>query len=127
MTGHAAIQLARWAGAEVLATVSSPRKAELARAAGAQHVIDYTTENVVERVTLTTNLRIQGVLLYTIGEEAFADARADITAALEDGVLPIGEEHGLPLTWFALEQTAAAHDAVENATVGKVLIRVADL
>jgi len=40
--GHAAIQLARWAGAEVIATVSGDRKAELATRAGAHHVIDYT-------------------------------------------------------------------------------------
>ena len=39
--GHAAIQLARWAGATVIATVSGPEKAVLAAAAGADHVIDY--------------------------------------------------------------------------------------
>jgi NADPH2:quinone reductase len=39
--GHAAIQLARWAGARVVTTVSSPEKAELARRAGAHHVINY--------------------------------------------------------------------------------------
>jgi len=38
--GHAAIQLARWAGAEVVTTVSSPRKAALAVRAGARHVVD---------------------------------------------------------------------------------------
>ena len=36
-------------------------------------------------------------------------------------------EHGLPLVRFPLEETAAAHDAVENGAVGKVLIDVADL
>lgn len=39
--GHAAIQLARWAGAEVITTVSSAQKATLAAAAGAHHVINY--------------------------------------------------------------------------------------
>jgi NADPH:quinone reductase len=39
--GHAAIQLARWAGATVITTISSPAKAALARAAGADHVINY--------------------------------------------------------------------------------------
>jgi NADPH2:quinone reductase len=39
--GHYAIELARWAGARVVGTVSSPEKAELARAAGAEHVINY--------------------------------------------------------------------------------------
>ena len=39
--GHAAIQLARWSGAEVITTVSSPEKAALAAAAGAHHVVNY--------------------------------------------------------------------------------------
>jgi NADPH2:quinone reductase len=39
--GHAAIQLARWAGAQVIATVSSAAKEELARAAGADDVVNY--------------------------------------------------------------------------------------
>lgn len=39
--GHFAIQLARRAGARVATTVSSPEKAEMARAAGAHLVVDY--------------------------------------------------------------------------------------
>jgi NADPH:quinone reductase len=39
--GHAAIQLARWAGARVLATVSSKEKAVLAEAAGAELTVNY--------------------------------------------------------------------------------------
>ena len=39
--GHAAIQLARWAGARVLATVSSEEKGRLALAAGADSVVNY--------------------------------------------------------------------------------------
>src|SRR3954452_9414737 len=39
--GHAAIQLARWAGATVLTTISGPAKATLATAAGAHHVLNY--------------------------------------------------------------------------------------
>jgi NADPH2:quinone reductase len=175
--GHAAIQLARWAGATVITTVSSDAKAQLARAAGAHHVIDYTQGDLVEsiravapdgvdqvvevslatnaavdaevaanhavvafyaddngdsfampiRPTFAKNIRVQGVLLYTVGEPALDAAVADITRALEDGALPVGEEAGLPLTWFTLSETAAAHDAVEGSAVGKVLIRVAEL
>lgn len=44
--GHAAIQLAVWAGATVITTVSSADKAELARNAGAHHVINYRTDDV---------------------------------------------------------------------------------
>ena len=43
--GHAAIQLARWAGATVLTTVSSEAKAGLARSAGAHHVIHYRAQD----------------------------------------------------------------------------------
>ncbi|MCB5275371.1 alcohol dehydrogenase [Arthrobacter sp. SO5] len=39
--GHAAIQLAKWAGAVVITTVSGPAKAALVTAAGADHVINY--------------------------------------------------------------------------------------
>ena len=45
-----AIQLARWNGARVCATVSGDDKAAVARAAGAELVVNYRTENVVERV-----------------------------------------------------------------------------
>jgi NADPH2:quinone reductase len=43
--GHAAIELAKWAGARVVATVSSIEKGELALAAGADAVADYTTDD----------------------------------------------------------------------------------
>ncbi|MFI1995802.1 NADPH:quinone reductase [Actinoplanes sp. NPDC020271] len=48
--GNAAIQLAKWAGATVLTTVSSKEKAELASAAGADVVIDYREEDVAARI-----------------------------------------------------------------------------
>lgn len=51
VVGHYAIQLAKWAGATVITTVSSAAKAEHARAAGADVVIDYRNENVVDRIT----------------------------------------------------------------------------
>ncbi len=48
--GNAAIQLARWSGATVITTVSSPEKARLATLAGADHVIDYRQQDVVAEV-----------------------------------------------------------------------------
>src|SRR3954468_18992199 len=48
--GNAAIQLAKWAGATVLTTVSSKEKADLAAAAGADAVINYREEDVAARV-----------------------------------------------------------------------------
>jgi NADPH2:quinone reductase len=48
--GNAAIQLARWAGAEVVTTVSSPEKAALATAAGAHHLVNYRAENAAAAI-----------------------------------------------------------------------------
>src|SRR5919106_5836466 len=48
--GHAAIQLARWAGATVLTTVSGPAKADLATAAGAHHVINYRAQDAAVEI-----------------------------------------------------------------------------
>ncbi|PYY32091.1 NADPH:quinone reductase [Curtobacterium sp. MCJR17_055] len=172
--GHAAIQLASWAGATVVATVSSEDKAALATAAGAHHTVNYREDGAADRIrsiapdgvdivvevsipanadldaavlanhgvvsmyadnggdaasipvrpNMGINARYQFLLLYTIGDAALAAAAEDITAALRDGVLPVGEEAGLALIRFPLEETAAAHDAVQGDAVGKVLIDV---
>ncbi|GAA1526382.1 NADPH2:quinone reductase [Microbacterium ginsengiterrae] len=174
--GHAAIQLAAWAGAVVITTVSSDAKERLARRAGAHHVFHYPDEKLADRILETApdgvdhivevspatnagldvrvlanhgvvayyatdkgetfslpvmasfakNARWQGVLLYTVGQDALTAAAEDITAALRDGALPVGEGAGLPLIWYPLDETAEAHDAVENGAVGKVLIRVTE-
>jgi NADPH2:quinone reductase len=172
--GHAAIQLARWAGATVISTVSSEDKAALATAAGANHTVNYREDGAADQIrsiapdgvdivvevavpanadldaavlanhgvvsiyadnggdtaaiqirpNMGINARYQFLLLYTIGDAALAAAAEDITAALRDGVLPVGEDAGLALIRFPLEETAAAHDAVQGDAVGKVLIDV---
>ncbi len=48
--GTYAVQLAKLNGALVISTVSSDHKAEIAKAAGADHVVNYRTEDVVQRV-----------------------------------------------------------------------------
>jgi NADPH2:quinone reductase len=172
--GHAAIQLARWAGATVVATVSGPEKAALATAAGAHHVVNYRDDDAAEQIrgvasdgvdvvvevaiasnleldlsvlrprgviasyangggdsvevairpNMVRNTRFQFILIYTMGEEALAAAAEDVTAAVAAGVLEVGEENGLSLHHFPLERTADAHRAVEDDTVGKVIIDV---
>ena len=54
VVAHYAIQLAKWAGAKVITTVSSDAKAAHARAAGADIVINYRSEQVVERIKAET-------------------------------------------------------------------------
>lgn len=172
--GHAAIQLGKWAGATVLTTVSGPEKGQLAKAAGADLVIDYRSEDVAAAVRgacprgvdvivevapnanaavgvqvvapnatialyaqegpdelhvplrphMIAGTRLQGVLVYTLSRDAKDAAVAAVAAAVADGAMPVGAEHGLPLHRFALEDTAAAHDAVQSGVTGKVLIDV---
>jgi len=50
-----AIQFAKARGAVIIATVSSQEKAQLARAAGADHTVDYKREDVVARVNDLTD------------------------------------------------------------------------
>jgi len=48
--GHSAIHLAKARGAQVVTTVSSAAKADLAHKAGADHVINYKSENIADSV-----------------------------------------------------------------------------
>jgi NADPH2:quinone reductase len=52
--GFYAIQLAKWGGARVATTVSGAEKAAEAKRAGADHVVNYKTENVAERLLALT-------------------------------------------------------------------------
>jgi NADPH2:quinone reductase len=172
--GNAAIQLARWADATVIATISGPEKAQLAAAAGADHVINYKAQDVVTEVTkiaphgvdaivevsaavnagvdaqvigmhgavamyaddggaeitvpvrlqMGPNARWQFVLVYTEPARAKELGVEDVNAAVLDGAIRVGREAGLPLHVFPLAETAAAHQAVQDGTVGKVLIDV---
>lgn len=48
--GHYAIELAKWAGARVVTTVSGPEKAELAARAGADLVVNYRDPTALEQI-----------------------------------------------------------------------------
>ncbi|HTW20386.1 MAG TPA: NADPH:quinone reductase [Mycobacteriales bacterium] len=165
--GHYAIELAKRAGARVATTVSTPEKAELARHAGADLVVNYKDGNALEqlrdfaarfdrivevaigpnleldlalsdarttvvsyaadgadpvlpvRACMTANVTLRFVLLYGVPRPALLDAVRDISSALAAGALS-----ELPAHRFSLDETAAAHDAVEARAVGKVLIDV---
>ena len=73
--GTAAIQVARSVvGARVIATTSSLQKSTMAKALGADEVIDYTQENITERVKELTGGRGVDVVLDHVGAGFFEDA-----------------------------------------------------
>jgi NADPH2:quinone reductase len=55
VVAHYAIQLAKWGGAKVITSVSSDEKAVTAKAAGADEIIHYQQQNVVDRILQITN------------------------------------------------------------------------
>ena len=72
--GMAAIQLAKQAGATVIATASSDEKLERLKEFGLDHGINYATENFVERTRELTDGRGADVILDSVGGQTLADS-----------------------------------------------------
>ncbi|MGA8247672.1 MAG: NADPH:quinone reductase [Nocardioides sp.] len=135
--GHAAIQLAAWAGATVVTTVSSDDKARLARAAGAHHVVDYTAGDpaaairevaadgvdLVVDVALIQNVDLVAAVLKTRGSVA-----AYANTGGTDATLPVRTFMGLNariqfVMLYTVGETAlrAAAEDVSAAVAGGAL------
>jgi NADPH2:quinone reductase len=69
--GTAAIQLARACGATIIATAGSDAKLEICRDCGADHVINYRSDDFVERVLELTQGRGADVIYDPIGGKVF--------------------------------------------------------
>ena len=163
--GHYAIELAKRAGARVATTVSNDEKAGLAKAAGADLVVDYRRRDaldelkdfspVMDRIVevnlpanvdldlalagpsttvvtyaatgtdptlpirrcMTANVSLRFVLLYGVPRPALLAAASDIGIAVSERALS-----ELPIHRYTLDEIVAAHEAVEAATVGKVVV-----
>ena len=168
---NSAIQIAKAKGARVIATVSSEAKAEIAREAGADEVLNYKNAPLADQLTqllgaggidhvvdvdiaahmkiypqilklngsvgayasasdLTPalpfyplafrNIQIQPVFVYSMSDAAKAEAIADINALLSAGQLAPRIDRS-----FALEDIAAAHEAVEaGILVGNAILKI---
>jgi len=69
--GIAAVQLGKALGATVIAAAGSADKLAAAKAAGADHTIDYTSEKLVERVKALTNDAGADVIYDAVGGDVF--------------------------------------------------------
>jgi NADPH2:quinone reductase len=138
--GHAVIQLALWAGATVITTVSGPEKARLAAAAGAHHVINYREGDpgadirklapdgvdIVAEVALGANLALDLTVLPALGT---------ISTYANDGGKPaelnvaqnmvLNTRFQFVVLYTAGPQARAA--AVEDVAAGKVLVDILSL
>ncbi|MFC4033270.1 NADPH:quinone reductase [Streptomyces polygonati] len=93
--GHAVIQLARWAGARVVATVSGPAKARLATAAGAHHVVNYREGDPAAGIRAIAPDGVDIVAEVALGANLALDLavlrpRGTISAYANDGGKPVG-------------------------------------
>jgi NADPH:quinone reductase len=104
--GNAAVQLARWADATVIATVSSPHKAQLAAAAGADHVVNYRDQDVVAEVRRIAPKGVDAVVEVSAAVNAGIDAQA---VALHGAVAMYADDGGAEVTVpVRLQMTANA-------------------
>ncbi|HEX4109957.1 MAG TPA: NADPH:quinone reductase [Solirubrobacteraceae bacterium] len=80
--GHAAIELARWAGARpLIATASNEDKAALARAAGADVVIDYRAPDAGAEVRAAAPQGVERIVEVALGANVELDLQACATGA----------------------------------------------
>ncbi len=86
--GSAAVQLGKAAGATVIGTAGGADKCDVARKLGADHVIDYTTEDWVTKVKEITGGRGADVIYDPVGGDVFDGSRKVV--AFEGRILIIG-------------------------------------
>jgi len=107
--GTAAIQLGKAAGARVIATAGGPRKTEICRRLGADHVIDYTAEDFVPIVKEITGGRGADVVYDPVGGDVFDASRRCV--AFEGRIVVVGFTSG------RIPSAPANHVLVKNYSV----------
>jgi NADPH2:quinone reductase len=99
--GLIACQWARALGVNLIGTVGSNEKGELAKAHGAAHVINYNTENFVERVKEITGGAKVPVVFDSIGKDTFQGSLDCL--ALRGTMVSFGNSSG-PVPAFTLNE-----------------------
>ncbi|MDP9391296.1 MAG: NADPH:quinone oxidoreductase family protein [Actinomycetota bacterium] len=107
--GTAAIQLGKAAGARVIATAGGARKTEVCRQLGADHVIDYTSEDFVPIVKEVTGGHGADVVYDPVGGDVFDQSRKCV--AFEGRIVVVGFTSG------RIPAAPANHVLVKNYSV----------
>jgi NADPH2:quinone reductase len=107
--GSAAIQLARAAGARVVATAGGPEKVEVCRQLGADVAVDYSSEDFVEAVKQFTGGRGADIVYDPVGGDVFD--RSTKCIAFEGRIVIVGFTSG------RIPTAAANHMLIKNYSV----------
>jgi NADPH2:quinone reductase len=107
--GSAAIQLGKAAGATVIATAGSDEKVAVCREIGADHAINYKTQDFVEEVKQITGGRGADVIYDPVGGDVYD--RSTKCIAFEGRIVIVGFTSG------RIPQAAANHVLIKNYSV----------
>jgi NADPH2:quinone reductase len=107
--GSAAIQLGKAAGATVIATAGSDAKVEVCRSLGADHAVNYKTQDFVEEVKKITGGRGADVVFDPVGGDVYDRSTKCIN--FEGRILIVGFTSG------RIPQAAANHVLIKNYSV----------
>jgi NADPH2:quinone reductase len=107
--GSGAVQLGKAAGARVIGVVGGERKAEVARALGADVVVDRLSQDFVQVVKEVTDGRGADVVYDSVGGEAYA--RSTKCVAFEGRILVVGFASG------QIPTAALNHALVKNYSI----------
>ena len=107
--GSAAIQLGKAAGANVIATAGSDQKIHVCLTLGADHAINYNTQDFVEEVKKLTGGRGADVIFDPVGGDVYD--RSTKCVAFEGRIVIVGFTSG------RIPQAAANHVLVKNYSV----------
>ncbi|QNK82013.1 NADPH:quinone reductase [Nakamurella sp. PAMC28650] len=122
--GNAAIQLARWADATVITTVSSAGKAQFAAAAGADHIINYRETDVAAEVRKIVPGGVDTIVEVSAATNGALDSEilavgGSIAMYADDGgaqvSIPIRASMGPNARWQFVLVYTAPHEAKEHA------------
>ncbi|MGE0419591.1 MAG: quinone oxidoreductase [Acetobacteraceae bacterium] len=102
---------ARHLGATVIGTAGGPEKGEIARAAGAHHVIDYRREDFVARVMAITNGAGVAAAYDSVGKDTFAGSLDCLD--YQGKLVNFGQSSG-PVVPFAPSSLAAKSTSVHR-------------
>lgn len=111
--GLAAIQIARWAGAEIFATAGSEKKREYLRSIGIKYVMNSRTLKFADEIRELTDNRGVDVVINALAGEALLESfslLAPFGRFIELGKRDIAENNGLPMHAFNNNLTFSAID-----------------
>jgi NADPH2:quinone reductase len=123
--GQLLCQLGRRRGARVIATAGNAHKAELARAAGAEHAIDYTTSDFVAEVARLTGGAGVDVVYDSVGQATFDGS---LKCLRPRGLMVLYGGASGPVPPFELQRLSAGGSLfITRPTLGSYVLTRAEL